>query len=154
MGLHDNCMRASHQRVKEFFVSIHNLLREVLTKPLPSRLLTRARYDHKMVKIVIQRTDKSKVFHLASLDSYYYKSLEYMQKTNAYKEIESGINPCMDHLQQVLKLIDSSLKNKSIDLKIWQQYMYPNIQTIELAYLYFIPKPHMVNIEKGIWNAH
>ena len=74
------------------------------------------------------------------------KSLEYMQKTNAYKEIENGINPCMDHLHQVLALIDPLLQKKAINLNLWKQYMHPNASTIELAYLYFIPKPHKVNI--------
>ncbi len=43
-----------------------------------------------------------------------------MAKTNAYKEIENGINPCMVHLQRVLALIDPLLKKKAIDRKIWK----------------------------------
>ena len=157
-GLNDNCMPASDQRAKECFASIKDLLYQYYTKPLSPRLLARARYDHQMVKsiqhilkqrnIVIRRTDKSKVLHLASADSYHQKSLDYMQKTNAYKEIENGINPCMNHLRDVLSLIDPLLEKKATDLKIWKQYMYPNANTIELAHLYFIPKPHKVNIEK------
>ena len=138
----------------EFLASLKNLLRELLTKPLSRRLHARARYDYQMVKsircvrnkgdIVIQRTDKSKVIHLASAQSYHEKSLEHMQKTNAYKEIESGINPCMNHLHQVLTLIDPLLQKGAIDLNIWKQSMRPNIKMIELAYLYFLPKPHKV----------
>ena len=51
----------------------------------------------------------------------------------------------MEHLQAVLKLIDPLLKNKSIDLKYWKRFMRPDVNTIELAHLYFIPKPHKVN---------
>ena len=67
-----------------------------------------------------------------------------MHETNAYREITSGINPCYDHVQIVLSLIDPMLKNKEINLNLWKQYMRPNLITTELAHLYFIPKPHKV----------
>jgi len=149
-------MSITDQRANEFFNSVENLLRQLYTQSLPRKLLARVQYDHQMIKscqrklksldIVVQKTDKSKVFHLATANSYHQKSLEYMQKTNAYKEIENGINPCMVHLHEVLALIDPLLKKKAIDLKIWKQYMRPNANTIELAHLYFIPKPHKVKI--------
>ncbi|CAF4847221.1 unnamed protein product, partial [Rotaria socialis] len=44
----------------------------------------------------------------------------------------------------VLTLIDPMLKNKDINLQLWKQYMRPNAATIELAHLYFIPKPHKI----------
>jgi hypothetical protein len=56
-----------------------------------------------------------------------------MGKTNAYKVIENGINPCMDHLRQVITLIDPLLQKKAINLNLWQQSMRPNANTIELA---------------------
>ncbi|CAF4437403.1 unnamed protein product, partial [Rotaria magnacalcarata] len=37
------------------------------------------------------------------------------------------------------------LKNKDINLQLWKQYMRPNAATIELAHLYFIPKPHKIS---------
>jgi hypothetical protein len=158
VGLNDSCMSATDPRSTEFFASIKTLLRQLYMKPLSPRLLARARHDHQMVtsirhvrrkrNIVIQRTDKSKVFHLASAASYHQKALEYMAKTNAYKEIESGINPCMNHLREVLTLIDSLHKKKAIDLQTWKQHMRPNAATIELAHLYFLPKPHKVNVLK------
>jgi hypothetical protein len=158
VGLNDSCMSATDPRSTEFFASIKALLRQLYTKPLSPRLIARARHDHQMVtsiqyvrrkrNIVIQRTDKSKVFHLASAASYHQKALEYMVMTNAYKEIESGINPCMNHLHQVLTLIDSLHRKKAIDLQTWKQYMRPNAATTELAHLYFLPKPHKVNVLK------
>ena len=148
-------MSASDQRDNQFFASMKDLLSDLLTKPISSRLFNRARYDYQMIRsidyirrnenIVIQRTDKSKVFHLASVASYHRKSLDYMQKTKAYKEIESGINPCMNHLHQVIALVDPLLKNKAIDLQTWKRSMYPNANNIELAHLYFIPKAHKVS---------
>ncbi|CAF1677602.1 unnamed protein product [Adineta ricciae] len=67
-----------------------------------------------------------------------------MQETNAYREITSGINPCHDHVQKVLTLIDPMLKKGDINLKLWKQNMRPNPNTTELAHLYFIPKPHKI----------
>ncbi len=52
----------------------------------------------------------------------------------------------MNHFRQVLALVDPLLQKKAINLNLWKQYMRPNVSTIELAYLYFIPKPHKVNI--------
>jgi hypothetical protein len=94
---------------------------------------------------IIRPTDKSKVFHLGSKQDYDRKALEYMQKTNAYKEISTNINPYLDHLRDVLTLIDPLLGSKAINLKLWKRQMRPDQKTLELAHLYFIPKPHKVN---------
>lgn len=154
-GLNKHCMSAMDARAKEFFNALKNLLCQYYTKPLSSRLLVRARHDYRMMmsirrvrnkqNLIIQRTDKSKVFHVATAASYHRKSLEYMNKTNAYKLIENNINPCMNHFRQVLALIDPLLKKRAIDLTIWKQYMRPRVDQVELAHLYFLPKPHKVN---------
>ena len=154
VGFNSHCTSATNARSIEFFAAVKNLLRQSYTKSLSPRLFARARHDYQMVtsirhlqkkhKIIIQKTDKSKVFHLGSAASYHEKALQYMAKTNAYREIENGVNPCMDHLRQVLTFIDSLIKKKAIDMNIWRQYMRPNINTVELAHLYFLPKPHKV----------
>ena len=153
--LNDNCVSASEQRGNEFFTSIKNLLHQLYTTPLPRQLQVRAQYEQRMIRsiqrqlkvsnAIIRPTDKSKVFHLGSAQDYDRKALEYMQKTNAYEEITSGINPYLDHLRSVLALIDPLLKNEAIDLKLWKHKMRPDPKTIELAHLYFIPKPHKVS---------
>ncbi|CAF2141364.1 unnamed protein product [Rotaria magnacalcarata] len=153
-GLTNNCISYSDQRVKEFFTAIENVLRRLYTTPLPSKLLARTQYEYRLIRssrhhikksnIIIRPTDKSKVLHLGSIHDYHRKALQYMSETNAYKEITSGINPCHNHLQMVLTLIDPMLKNKDINLQLWKQYMRPNEVTMELAHLYFIPKPHKI----------
>lgn len=102
------------------------------------------RHQLKKFHVIIRPTDKSKVFHLESVEDYHRKALEYMEKTNAYEEIPSGINPYLDHLRAVLTLIDPLLKNKAINLQLWKRKMRPDPKTIELAHLYFIPKAHKV----------
>ena len=114
----------------------------------------RAQYEQHMLRtirgklkisnIIIRPTDKSKVFHLGSKQDYDRKALEYMKKTQAYEEILTNINPYLDHLRTVLTLIDPLLKNKAINLKLWKHQMRPDPKTLELAHLYFIPKPHKV----------
>jgi hypothetical protein len=154
ISLNDNGLSISDQRAQDFFTSIQNLLRQLYTTPLPRQLQIRAQYEQHMIRsirrqlkkshVIIRPTDKSKVFHLGSVEDYHRKALEYMQKTNAYEEIPSGINPYLDHLRAVLALIDPLLKNKAINLQLWKSKMRPDPKTIELAHLYFIPKPHKV----------
>ncbi|CAF4027856.1 unnamed protein product [Adineta steineri] len=153
-SFYDNRISSSDQRANDFFASIKDLLLISHTTPLPSKLLARARYEQQMIQtikhtrnkhnIIIQRSDKSKVFHLASANSYHEKSLAYMEKTQAYQEIQSGINPIKDHYDHILTILKPLLNKKVINFSIWKQYMYPNIQTIELPHLYFIPKPHKI----------
>ncbi|CAF3918662.1 unnamed protein product [Adineta steineri] len=153
-SFYDNRISSSDQRANDFFASIKDLLLISHTTPLPSKLLARARYEQQMIQtikhtrnkhhIIIQRSDKSKVFHLASANSYHDKSLMYMEKTRAYQEIHSGINPIKDHYDHILTILKPLLNKKVINFSIWKQYMYPNIQTIELPHLYFIPKPHKI----------
>jgi hypothetical protein len=153
-GLNKYQMSISDQRAKDFFTSIENLLRQLYTTPLPHQLQIRAQYEQHTIRsiqrqlktshVIIRPTDKSKVFHLGSVQDYDRKALEYMQKTNAYEEIPGGINPYLDHLRAVLALIDPLLKNKTIDLKLWKRKMRPDPKTVQLAHLYFIPKPHKV----------
>ena len=159
-GFNDNCVSATDQRAKDFFHSVENLLRRLYTAPLPRKLFVRAQYEHRMVKniqrqlkksnIIIRQTDKSKVFHMGSAEDYHRKALKYMTGTNAYQEIPSGINPCLDHLRAVLALIDPLLQKNEIHLEQWKNTMRPDPKTIELAHLYFIPKPHKVSCLKNI----
>ncbi|CAF1448082.1 unnamed protein product, partial [Adineta steineri] len=154
MGFFNNCTSSSNQQAKEFFTDVNNLLRRLYTTPLSPKLFTRAQYEYRLVKstrrkikksnVIIRPTDKSKVLHLGSATDYQKKALQYMHETNAYREITSGINPCDEHLQKVLAVIDPMLKNGEINLKLWKQSMRPHINTTELAYLYTIPKPHKI----------
>ena len=156
MGLTKNCISCSDQRAKDFFAAVENLLRQLYTTPLSSQLLARVQQESRTIQsirrqlkrsnVVIRQTDKSKVFHLGSAHDYYQKALQYMHETNAYKEIVSGINPCHEHVQKVLTLIDPMLEKRDINLKVWKQKMRPSPTTTELAHLYFIPKPHKVNL--------
>jgi len=158
-GLINNSMSGSDQRANDFFAAVKNLFHRLYTTPLPPKLFARAQYEYRIIKstqrqikksnTVIRSTDKSKVLHLGSVHDYHQKVLQYMHETNAYREITSGINPCHEHVQKVLTVIDPMLKNGDINLQLWKQYMRPNASTTELAHLYFIPKPHKVNFQEN-----
>ncbi|CAF1506685.1 unnamed protein product [Adineta ricciae] len=154
-GFHRNCVSISDQRAQHFFAELETLVRQLYTTPIPTKLRRRAQYEQRTIRSIQRRlqashsivrlTDKSKVFHLGSQHEYHRKALEYMTKTNAYKELSNGNNLCADHLHKVLSIIDPLLKTKAINLKWWKSKMRPDSKTIELAHLYFIPKAHKVN---------
>ena len=130
-------------------------LREVYSALISNRFVRRACHENRLVRsirhqlknstTILRKTDKSKVFYLGHADDYHRKAMEYMNKTAAYQEITTGINPCNDHVQVVLSLIDPLLNKGAINLKIWRANMRPSINQIELAHLYFNPKPHKVS---------
>ncbi|CAF5182584.1 unnamed protein product, partial [Rotaria sp. Silwood1] len=64
-----------------------------------------------------------------------------MTKTNAYQEITSGIYPLADDLQSVLTLLDDLLKHKKI-MKDQYKQIYPNLNILEFAHIYFNLKVH------------
>ena len=78
--------------------------------------------------MIVRPTDRSKVLHLGSIADYQRKATQYMHETNAFTEIITRINPCHAHVKAVLALIDPMLKNGLINLKLWKQYMHPNVR--------------------------
>ncbi|CAF4037931.1 unnamed protein product [Rotaria sordida] len=119
------------------------------SSPLPLMDLIRARRELKLVKsirrklkkykLVLRETDKSGVFHIGRARDYERKAKEYRQKTVAYKELTS--NPFDEIFYKVIQLLNQLRLAKKINE--WQkQKMMPIRNKIELAYMYFLPKPH------------
>lgn len=150
-----NCVSATDGRATLFLVSLKNLLRHLYTTKLPKKLACRARQEHILTKqirhrlrapcnrLVLRRTDKSKVFHLGSKDDYEVKAMLYMQKTGAYEQVKDGKSPLADNYSAVITLLDSLLASKAIGHQQWTAMM-PKKDKIELGHLYFLPKPHKV----------
>ncbi|CAF1214217.1 unnamed protein product [Rotaria sordida] len=142
-------------RAIEYFASIKSLLQQLYTKLLPTKLKQHAEYIYKMIKsmqrklrkanIVVGQTDKSKLFFFIDAHEYEEKIRNYMTKTNAYQEITRGICPLADDLHTVLTLLDYLLKHNRITNEQYKQ-MYPNLKTLELAYIYFNLKVHKPEI--------
>jgi hypothetical protein len=152
--LSDNHMWTTNQLAKEAFPSLEQIVYQLQSKKLPRKLGIRAQREHAIVKsiqrllrnrpdIIVRRTDKSKVFYVGNTIDFVRKASEYMLRTEAYQEITSGGCPLANNLQSVRTLIDHLWKKNAID-KDLQKKMLPNMNTLELAHLHFIPKPHKV----------
>ncbi|CAF4190551.1 unnamed protein product, partial [Rotaria sordida] len=86
------------------------------------RLVKRLKHKFKLANVTLQKSDKSKVFHLGKIEDYRKKSKEYMEKTQAYK--------CLGKEDPLPELIQRTNK----------YFIKPN--EVELAHLYYLPKAH------------
>jgi len=119
--------------------------------PLPLMDQIRALRELKLVKsirrklikykLILRETDKSGVLHIGRAIDYERKAMEYRQKTGAYEQLTS--NPFNDIIYRVTHLLNQLKAMKKI--YEWQKVkMMPIRDKTELAYMYFIPKPHKV----------
>ncbi|CAF1666606.1 unnamed protein product [Didymodactylos carnosus] len=115
-----------------------------------------AQREHKLVKhlqqllqsrpdIIVLPIDKGKGFYIGSRASIEYKTQEYMDKTEAYKEITDGRCPLADSLRAVQTLLDYLVKQKTIT-KRQRNKLSPNLNNLELAHLHTLPKTHKTGI--------
>ncbi|CAF1399817.1 unnamed protein product [Rotaria sordida] len=104
------------------------------------RLVKRLKHKFKLANVILQKSDKSKVFHLGKVEDYRKKSKEYMDKTQAYQCL--GINdPLFELIQRTNKYLLDLRLAKWITQK---QYELLSIKPneVELAHLYYLPKAH------------
>ena len=153
--LGDNSVSASDQRAQQAFSELQQLHHHLHMKKLPHRLGIRAKRECSLVKsiqrlinrqphIVVRRTDKSKVFYIGRMEDFLKKAMDYMVKTEAYTEILSNESPLQQNYNRVKTTVETLWKNKIIDRQ-QQNRLLPQLKTLELAHLHFIPKPHKVN---------
>ena len=121
--------------------------------PLPLKDQLRARRELNIVKsirrklikykLVLRETDKSGVLHIGRAIDYERKGVEYRRSTGAYAELPS--NPFKEIIYNVTHSLNR-LKTSG-KLKEWQRLkLVPILEKTELAYMYFVPKPHKVII--------
>lgn len=106
------------------------------------RIVKRLKYKLRSHNVILQKTDKSKVFHLGKLEDYQKKSQEYMEKTQAYQCLDN-VNPLPDLIQRTNKYLLDLRLAKWITQK---QYELLSIKPteVELAHLYYLPKAHKI----------
>ncbi|CAF4207037.1 unnamed protein product, partial [Rotaria magnacalcarata] len=104
------------------------------------RLVKRLKHKIRSANIVLQKTDKSKVFHLGKLQHYQEKSNEYMDKTEAYECL--GVNdPLPNLIERTNKyLLDLRLANWISQKQYERLCIKPS--EVKLAHLYYLPKTH------------
>ncbi|CAF1530196.1 unnamed protein product [Rotaria sordida] len=93
-----------------------------------------------MSNIIIRKSDKSKVFHLGKLEDYNKKSEEYMDKTKAYKCLDTE-NPLPNLIHRTNKYLLDLRLAKWITQKQYEKLCI-NPREVELAHLYYLPKAH------------
>ena len=138
--------------IKQFSQQLAICLGEQYMSSLSYLNINRARKEHKLMKsiqhslkkgnYILRGTDKSGIFHIGHAKDYEEKAEAYRQKTGAYIELTS--DPLWTVFDKVVHLLNDLRSKKHI--LAWQlDKMMPKRETVELAYLYFIPKPHKVN---------
>ena len=111
------------------------------------RLVKSIRRKLKKHKLVLRPTDKSGVFHIGSASDYERKAIEYRSKTGAYTELSS--DPLREIVDKVDRVLNNLRSKKHILVKQYDK-MKPDRQKVHLAYMYFVPKAHKVNIKHFI----
>jgi len=105
-----------------------------------SRTVKRLRHKLRSKNIILQKTDKSKVFHLDKVEDYQKKSDEYMKETQAYLCLGTQ-DPLPDLIQRTNKYLLDLRLTKWISQKQYEQLsVKPN--EVELAHLYYLSKAH------------
>ncbi|CAF1502723.1 unnamed protein product, partial [Rotaria sp. Silwood1] len=104
------------------------------------RLVKRLKHKFKLANVVLQKSDKSKVFHLGKLEDYRKKSEEYMAKTEAYKCLGTN-DPLPDLITRTNKYLLDLRLTKWITQKQYENLCI-NPCEVELAHLYYLPKAH------------
>ncbi|CAF3147175.1 unnamed protein product [Rotaria sp. Silwood2] len=104
------------------------------------RLIKRLKHKFRLTNTIIRKTDKSKVFHLGKLDDYRTKSIEYMNKTNAYQCLGTD-DPLPNLIQRTNKYLLDLRLAKWITQKHYEQLCIKQDE-VELAHLYYLPKAH------------
>ncbi|CAF4074483.1 unnamed protein product [Adineta steineri] len=123
----------------------HHYIHTNFRLPIPKkrnylRIVKRLKHKFRLSNVILRKTDKSKVFHLGTLEHYQERSDEYMDRTQAYQCIGTN-DPLLDLIQRTNKhLLDLRLA-KSLTQKQYEQ-LCVQIDEAELARLYYLPKAH------------
>ncbi|CAF2033850.1 unnamed protein product [Rotaria magnacalcarata] len=125
--------------INQHLFQINNLL-IIRKKKNYGRLVKRLKFKFKMINTILQKSDKSKVFHLGRLDDYRKKSEKYMEKTKAYQCLEKE-GPLPDLIRRTNKYLLDLRLAKWISQKQYEQLCI-NLDDVELAHLYYLPKAH------------
>ncbi|CAF4304438.1 unnamed protein product, partial [Rotaria sordida] len=125
-------------------------------KRLPHKLYRRARREYKQVKrlqkllhrrsdMMICRVDKGEGFYIGDKSIMEHKTLEYMNKTEAYQELTSDYCPLADILHATTSILDYFVK-KNVITTAKRDKLLPSLEKRELPYLYPLPKIHKLGI--------
>jgi len=132
--------------VKKFCERIEDEIRKTVITEAPSDptlkpAITFFRKIQKKNNIIFRQTDKSKVFHTDTRENYIKKSAIYMDKTNAYIEIQSS--PLREMIEKTDKFLRTLVSSKRMPQALLDK-LRPSITESELPHLYYNPKDHKI----------
>ena len=104
------------------------------------RIVKRLKYKIRLTNTILQKTDKSKVFHLGTTADYEKRSKEYMDRTNAYICLNTE-DPLPDLITHTNKYLLDLRLAKWITQPQYEQLCIKSNE-VELAHLYYLPKAH------------
>lgn len=163
----DRCMRALKDRMSDckdrpaipstasIYKSYADRLRQLLLHcylgPLPLLDHLRAERELKWItsirrklrkhRLILRETDKSGVLHVGRSKDYIEKAMKYHTETGAYQELPT--NPFDSTLTAVIQLLNR-LRSTNRIKEPHKEKMLPQRDKVQLAYMYFLPKPHKV----------
>lgn len=107
-----------------------------------ARTATSLKKKLETTQVYLQKTDKSKVFHMADRAEYIRKAYEYMDKTQAYTHIAE--NPLADIVNRLNELLRSLLATQDIPNRLFNAWYITTAREdeVRLGHLYFLPKIH------------
>jgi len=132
--------------VNKFCERIEDEIRKTVEneKPKSPTLDTAITFFRKIQKknnIIFRQTDKSKVFHTDTRENYIKKSAMYMDKTNAYIEIQSS--PLKEMITRTDEFLRKLVSSKRMPQALLDK-LRPSITESELPHLYYNPKDHKI----------
>jgi predicted nucleic acid-binding protein len=152
--LDNNQMSITDTRAKQAFSELEHIIYNLYSTPLPRKLYRRAQREYKIVKglqqflhtrpdIIVRPIDKGKGVYIGTTAIIESKIQAYMDKTEAYKEINNGHCLLADNLHAVQAVLDYLVKQKTIT-KARRNQLSPNLNNLELAHFYSLVKVHKV----------
>lgn len=94
-------------------------------------------------RLTLREKDKSGVLHVGRSKDYLEKAMKYYAETGAYQELPT--NPFDSTLAAVLQLLNR-LRSTNRIKESHKEKMLPKRDKVQLPYMYFLPKPHKVNL--------
>lgn len=148
-----HCLPKKANILKEFSEQLHAILNRTYYLSRNYQDVHRSKAELKLVlsiqrklkrfPIILRPSDKTGVLHIGYRTDYERKVEQYQMKTKAYVELSS--NPLVETYDKVIRLLNDLNSKKQI--LVWQyNRMKPDRSKIQIAYLYFLPKPHKVII--------
>lgn len=104
---YENVLKTIELNQHQFIISSTGVMKHIdknIRQNNYNRLVKRLKYKFRSANVILQKTDKAKVFHIGTIEDYKKKSNDYMKKTQAYKYLKSN-DPLTDLIERTNKYL-------------------------------------------------